>query len=412
MKRFVPICFFLLYGASVFGQTSDKKGIQFFEGSWQQLLTQAAKTNKMIFIDVYTDWCGPCKYMDKFVFTEQAVGNKYNVTFINYKIDAEKGEGKNLAAKYNVRAYPTYLFLNSNGDLVHKVVGEREKKTFINIADEALKAGGDKFNLAHLEKTYHEGNRDPLFLRNYLDRLSAMNMDNTAVLDAYFKTIPKGQLGEDATLLYLANQLSGKQSASLDHLIRYYDKLSIASKEKTTNRLFEKVVRNAAGLALTEKRLTAYPDLMAFGKQLYGLTENQKAVMNRYDLMYYGLTRNYQGVKNAGYKMAAQPFAISADSLRAEDKRRFDKVMQPFISGEKDSTKTPGFEEEKKYLVNQYTMEIAEQLYTAAKAFADLPATEHQALADALKWAKRCRELKPDAKVFIDLVKTLEALAP
>lgn len=412
MKRFVSICFFMWYGALVFGQASAKKGIQFFEGSWQQLLAQAGKTNKMVFVDVYTDWCGPCKYMDKFVFTEQAVGNKYNATFINYKIDAEKGEGKNLAAKYNVRAYPTYLFLSSNGDLVHKVVGEREKAPFINIADEALKAGGDKHNLAHLEKTYQEGNRDPLFLRNYLDRLSAMNMDNTVVLEAYFKTITPGQLQEDATLLYLASQLSGKQSAALDHLIRYYDKMSIASKEKTTNHLFEKIVRNAAGLALTEKRLTAYPDLMAFGRQLYGLTEKQKALINRYDLIYYSLTRNHQGIKNAGYKMAAQPFAIAPDSLRAEDKRRYNKVMQPFISGEKDSTKTPGFEEEKKYLLNQYTMEIAEQLYTAAKAFADLPATEHQALQDALKWARRCRELKPDAKVFIDLVQTLEPLVP
>ncbi|SMC94509.1 Thioredoxin [Pedobacter africanus] len=400
------------YGASLFGQTSEKKGIQFFEGSWQQLLAQAGKTNKMVFIDVYTDWCGPCKYMDKFVFTEQAVGNKYNLTFINYKIDAEKGEGKNLAMKYNVKAYPTYLFLNSKGDLVHKVVGEREKKTFINIADEAMKAGSDKNNLAHLEKTYHEGNRDPLFLRHYLDRLSAMNMDNTAVLDAYFKTISTGKLQEDATLVYLANQVSGKQSAALDHLIRYYDKLSISSKEKTTNRLFEKVVRNAAGLAITEKRLTVYPALMAFGRQLYGLTEKQKALVNRYDLMYYGLTRDYQGIKNAGYKIAARPFAIPADSLRAEDKRRYDKVMQPFISGEKDSTKTPGFEEEKKYLLNEYTMEIAEQLYTAAKAFTGLPPTEHQCLADALKWAKRCRELKPDAKVFTDLVQTLETLAP
>lgn len=412
MKRFIPICFLILSTASVFAQTSTKKGIQFFEGSWQQLLAEASKTNKMVFIDVYTDWCGPCKYMDKFVFTEQAIGDKYNTTFLNYKIDAEKGEGRDIARKYNVRAYPTYLFLNHSGDLVYKVVGEREKAPFIKVADEALKAADDNNNFAHLEKTYNGGNRDPLFLRNYLDQLSAMNMDNTAVLDAYFKTIPPGQLQEEATLLYLANQLSGKQSAALGHLIRHYDKLSITSKEKTRNRLFEKVVRNAAGSALTAKRLNEYLELMAFGKKLYGLNEKQVELLNRLDLMYSTTTLDHQGIKNAGYKIAAQLFSIPTEAIRAEDKRRYDKIMQPFLSGEKDSTKTPGFEEEKKYLVNQYSREITEKLYTAAKAFSQLPVTEQKALEDALKWAKRCRELQPDAKVFVELVSTLEPLVP
>ena len=111
MKKQFFLSFILL---NVFIANAQKKsGIDFrTDKKWSEILDLAKTENKLIFVDVYTDWCGPCKEMDKEVFPLKAVGDKYNTSFINYKIDAEKGEGKLLRKRYNVQVYPNYLFVN------------------------------------------------------------------------------------------------------------------------------------------------------------------------------------------------------------------------------------------------------------------------------------------------------------
>lgn len=404
MKKLLLFCYLIFPAWSAWAQT----GIQFFKGSWKEVLNEAQQQQKMVFVDVYTEWCGPCKYMDRAVFTDADVARKYAAHFIAYKLDAEKGEGVELARRYNVGAYPTFLFLNSGGYLVHKVTGEREKIPFTALADAAVQAGADKNNPGNLEKLFAAGERDPQFLLTYLRRLAEADLDNAEVLDAYFKTIPSPVLEDDSTLLFLARHVNGTRTATLIYLIDHYHRLSDTSKAKVTGHLFEKLVRNGAGTALKDKRLLEYNALLTFGRQLYGLNAGQQAFLNRLDLLYSSLTRNYDLLKKAGYIMATRPFAVTMDAIRAEDKRRYDKIMQPFLSGEKDSTKMPDFAEEKKIVTRIYSREISDQLYTAANAFAQLPYTEKQALADALLWAKRCDALMPDNKAFVDLIKELE----
>ncbi|MES2455806.1 MAG: thioredoxin family protein [Bacteroidota bacterium] len=55
-------------------QSKQKNGIHFFTGNWKSLLNEADKQHKLIFVDVYTDWCVPCKRMDKEVFSLAEVG--------------------------------------------------------------------------------------------------------------------------------------------------------------------------------------------------------------------------------------------------------------------------------------------------------------------------------------------------
>ena len=58
----------------------------------------------MIFLDAYASWCGPCKMLQKNVFTKKAVGDFYNSKFINVKMDMEKGEGPGPVAGVSARS--------------------------------------------------------------------------------------------------------------------------------------------------------------------------------------------------------------------------------------------------------------------------------------------------------------------
>ena len=72
------------------------KGISFHDNKpWKEILQLAKKENKLIFMDCYTSWCGPCKALAKNVFTQEKVGDFFNPRFINVKYDMEKGDGKN-----------------------------------------------------------------------------------------------------------------------------------------------------------------------------------------------------------------------------------------------------------------------------------------------------------------------------
>ena len=114
-------------------------GIQFKNISFEQALKEAKASNKLIFMDAYAVWCGPCKYMTSNVFPDEEVGKLYNAKFINLKMDMEKGEGPALAAKYEVRAYPTLFFIDGDGKVVKKVLGAQTTQKMIQIVEELVK---------------------------------------------------------------------------------------------------------------------------------------------------------------------------------------------------------------------------------------------------------------------------------
>ncbi|MCU0325087.1 MAG: thioredoxin family protein [Spirosomaceae bacterium] len=102
---------------------------------FEQILALAKQQNKMVFVDVYTTWCGPCKWMDENVFSDARVAEKFNKKFINYKIDGESFEGVNVVIKYSVGAYPTYIFVKPDGTPLHRIEGMMGVEGLIQEAD-------------------------------------------------------------------------------------------------------------------------------------------------------------------------------------------------------------------------------------------------------------------------------------
>jgi thioredoxin 1 len=89
------------------------KGIQFVEANWNKAIAEAKKQKKMIFIDAYTTWCGPCRMLKQNTFTDKAAADFFNKNFINIALDMERGDGLAFAQKYQIRAYPTLLIMDA-----------------------------------------------------------------------------------------------------------------------------------------------------------------------------------------------------------------------------------------------------------------------------------------------------------
>ena len=169
MKHFIVLFFTLLVGSS-FAQ-----GINFESTDFQSVLDKAKAENKLVFMDAYTTWCGPCKWMSKNVFTESNVGTYFNDRFINVKVDMEKGEGVDLATKYKVSAYPSLLFLNGDGDLVHMSIGSRPAEDFLDLGNAA---NDPNRQVMTLKKRFESGEKSADFLHMYTAALTSAGMKN------------------------------------------------------------------------------------------------------------------------------------------------------------------------------------------------------------------------------------------
>ena len=94
--------------------TTADKGIQFAEPNLAKALQEAKKQKKMVFVDAYTSWCGPCRMLKQNTFTDKAVGEFFNKNFINIALDMEKGDGIAFSEKYQIVAYPTLLIIDAD----------------------------------------------------------------------------------------------------------------------------------------------------------------------------------------------------------------------------------------------------------------------------------------------------------
>lgn len=145
---------------------SDEVGIRFTHKPWAEIVAQAKAENKLIFIDFYTQWCGPCLNMAETVFTLPSVGAFYNEHFVCAKIDAEHGEGVELAKKYGVRLFPTYIFVDpATEKAVHRSSSTQTAAQFVHTGECALQPETRSF---YLEEQYAAGNRGRKLLLDYI----------------------------------------------------------------------------------------------------------------------------------------------------------------------------------------------------------------------------------------------------
>lgn len=121
-------------------QKDSSEGIAFHKGTWSEALAQAKMENKPIFLDIYASWCGPCKRLKAYTFSDKEVGTYYNQSFINVAYDGEKGEGISLAQKFGLTSYPSLFFFDSSGKPIAKSEGYHDSDDFLEMGEKVVKS--------------------------------------------------------------------------------------------------------------------------------------------------------------------------------------------------------------------------------------------------------------------------------
>jgi thioredoxin-related protein len=146
------------------------KGIRFVENlGWNQIKALAKKENKYIFVDCFATWCLPCKKMEKEIFALNVVGAEMNDHFISIRLqmDTTKKDEATVKAwyatahdfliRYNLVGYPTFLFFDPNGNIVHKGLGSYKVDEFIELLKIARDPNKQFYSLLN---NYHRGATD------------------------------------------------------------------------------------------------------------------------------------------------------------------------------------------------------------------------------------------------------------
>ena len=226
MKRSSFILFVLTmwFGATLSAQESDK-GISFHDNKpWKEILLLAKQENKLIFMDCYTGWCGPCKALAKNVFTQEKVGDFFNSRFINVKYDMEKGDGKMLNEQYkqHIVGYPTMLLINAEGKVLQQLAGFKEPDELI----EGIRKASEGKDLFSLAAEYRKGNREISFMKEFIQSLdNAFLKDSVArVARKYIAAMPPEELDKEEVWEVFGTYVTDARSTAFGYLVENADR--------------------------------------------------------------------------------------------------------------------------------------------------------------------------------------------
>lgn len=246
MKKLLLLA--LLVAGVLVGAEAQNRSINFEQTKeWKKIVKKAKKEKKLIFVDCYTSWCGPCKMLAKDVFTQDAVADYFNQTFVNAKFDMEKdADGVILKDQFGIKAFPTLVFVDpATQQVVHKMVGAGKADWLLAGA----KAANDpQNNLSGLTKRYEAGEREAGFLSNYLAALSSAYMaeEQGKVAAEYLNSLSGDQFATKENWDLIVKYVSDPLSEPLKQVMANRDKFYALAGQEVVDYKLENCIAAAA----------------------------------------------------------------------------------------------------------------------------------------------------------------------
>lgn len=320
MKK-ISLLLILIISQQAFSQQS----IKFEESSFASILAKAKAEKKLVFMDAYASWCGPCKLMEKNVFTDKNVADFYNKNFVNARIDMEKGEGRDIAMKYGVRSYPTFLFLNGEGEIVGKELGYIQSKEFLelgqknnnpqlvntNLKEEFQKGKLDQQGLLNFISLY--ATKDPILAKQASEKYFANKKDKTFSSEEINALLNFTQSVDDANYkVFVANKaaitelLPEKNYTQFNNYLKLMKIVSQATDQKTKTIDDAKILKEGEGLFPKEELVKS---------------------LNLYKLNYYSANENFPAYEKTALEYYKNPDDFNSMELLAAASTISEKSM-------------------------------------------------------------------------------------
>ena len=242
----------LLVAGVMMGVEAQNRSIDFEQTKeWKKVLKKAKKEKKLIFVDCYTSWCGPCKMLAKDVFTRDEVADYFNANFVCAKYDMEKdADGVIQNDRFGVKAFPTLVFVDpATQQVVHRMVGAGSADWLIA---GAKLANDPQNNLSAMIKRYEAGERGEQFLSAYLAALSAAYMaeEQGKVAAEYLNSLSEEQLATKENWELVKKYVSDPLSEPLKKVMQSRDKFyAVAGKEVVDYKLDNSIMGATMRLA-------------------------------------------------------------------------------------------------------------------------------------------------------------------
>ena len=231
MKNLVVLLALLLSINLTVAQGGDpmKEPLLVFEQNYQRALESAHLQDKLLFIDFYTDWCAPCKELDKLVFQNDSIKELLGPKIVLLRYDAENDTIFHLSKKYHVGSYPTGIILNGEGYILNRRYGfpgdsfDSLSANVLEFVKESIELGNNNEILKGYSNTVRV-NKYPSFYAEFVNRTNLKF--KPAQLDEYLKT-SEDLLSEEyfATLSYFASDVSDTIAKATLENIEEYSKL-------------------------------------------------------------------------------------------------------------------------------------------------------------------------------------------
>ncbi len=391
---------FLLLAAFLI-QPASAQSVAFQTNGWETLLKRAKAEDKLIFVDVYTTWCGPCRWMDQNVFNNPQVGQFMNQNLLVYKADAEHGEGIGVARQFGVRAYPTALFVNGDGEDVYRLVGSRPAPKFLNEVRFALAEKGSPTSLKQMDKEVRQHRQDASWLREYLSkRVKFEHLDNGDLAESYLALLPADSLRSPGTLRLLSQVNFAPDSKAFETLLAHHAAAETALDETGQNGTaalsgaFRRMLMNQFNRAVLNQTRGPLDKALAANERIRQTAPQLSELSNaNLEMTYFLRTQRFSKFLNLAQEhLNSEANRRTPESLAPVDSAGLAAFLKPYQSGQADSAKNlPAFRRACGYWQHQQADRYAADLTAAAQGCLDPAATPDQ-MALGMNWIGRAME--------------------
>lgn len=397
----------------VFAWAQDTSTFNFNKDlSWKQVLEKAKNENKIVFVDLYTDWCVPCKRMEKEVFSLKTVSDTFNKKFVNYRINAEKGEGIGVAKRYGVGGYPYFVFVDGDGTLYYSMLGYREERQLLEDAAIAFQEVNDPKPYGIWKEEYDAKKYDVAWLKGYIQKRNKLRMDNAQLIEDYYAQLKPADYMKSENVELVTKSSGIKLNGSAFRILtKHFTSISpredslykleenlLAIFENALNEVFVKAIEEKNEAPLFKEVIPAYA---AFPEKIRSMPWYSKQDQNKWKFIFYRHTNNVKKFIPIAILYIKKHYQnLNVNQIRKNDSLIYQRVLANYKAKKLDSLQMqnmmPMLDH---YYKNFITNDHLERLMDASN-FVFSNSSGPTDLSTALTWSKRAMQIQKNSSTL------------